>query len=89
MEVAKFVNKNFNTDLALSLGLVGRQRISVFFKIDKNGDVTEVGARAPHEALEEEAKRVINALPKFIPGVHNGETVVVPYSLPILFQVQE
>ena len=89
MEVAKFVNGNFNTDMALSLGLEGRQRIAVFFKIDKNGDVIEVGVRAPHEALEEEAKRVINALPKFIPGVHNGETVVVPYSLPILFQVQE
>ncbi|WP_115461068.1 M56 family metallopeptidase [Winogradskyella aurantiaca] len=88
MEVAKFVNQNFNTNLALDLGLTGRQRISVFFKIDKNGDVTDVGARAPHEALEEEAKRVINALPKFIPGVHHDETVVVPYSLPILFQVQ-
>ena len=87
--IAKFVNKNFNTDLATSLGLVGRQRISVFFKINKQGNVIDVGARAPHPELEKEAKRVIQSLPQFIPGTHNGEAVIVPYSLPILFQVQD
>ncbi|MBT8244630.1 MAG: hypothetical protein HKP48_03395 [Winogradskyella sp.] len=86
-KVAMFVNKNFNTDLATQLGLEGRQRISVFFKIDKKGNVISVGARAPHPALEEEAKRVMKLLPQFIPGTQKGKPVVVPYSLPILFQV--
>ncbi|MDT0558958.1 M56 family metallopeptidase [Ichthyenterobacterium sp. W332] len=87
--VAKHVNKNFNTDLAKSLGLVGRQRISVLFKIDKVGYVTGIRARAPHPALEDEAKRVIATLPQFIPGTQKGEPVIVPYSLPIVFQVTE
>ncbi|MCD2257856.1 M56 family metallopeptidase [Psychroserpens luteolus] len=85
--ISKHVNKKFNTDLAKKLGLSGRQRINVMFKIDKKGVVTGVKARAPHPALEEEAIRVINELPQFIPGKHKGKPVVVPYSLPILFQV--
>ena len=39
-KIAKFVQKKFNTDLAGDLGLSGRQRINVIFKIDKNGNVT-------------------------------------------------
>ena len=34
-KIAQFVNKKFNTDLASDLGLSGRQRINVIFKIDK------------------------------------------------------
>lgn len=85
--VAKHVNKNFNIDLAKSLGLVGKQRINVIFKIDKEGNVTGIKARAPHPDLEEEAKRVIAALPQFIPGKQKGKPVIVPYSLPIIFQI--
>jgi len=88
-KIAKFVNKKFNTDLAGDLGLSGRQRIAVFFKIDKNGNITNVGARAPHPGLEKEAKRVISLLPKMQPGKQRGKAVTVPYSLPILFQVQD
>ena len=85
--IAKHVNKNFNTKLADSLGLVGRQRIHVVFKIDKEGRVKDVRSRAAHPALEEEAERIIKTLPQFIPGKQKGKAVVVPYSLPILFQV--
>ena len=45
-KIAKFVQRKFNTDLAGDLGLSGRQRISVIFKIDKNGNVTGVRSRA-------------------------------------------
>ena len=88
-KIAKFVQKKFNTDLAGDLGLTGRQRISVIFKIDKSGNVTGVRARAPHPRLEKEAQRVINLLPKMQPGKQRGKAVIVPYSLPIIFQVQE
>lgn len=85
--ISKFVQKKFNTNLAKEENLVGRQRISVIFKIDKEGNITNVRSRAPHPKLEAEAKRVINSLPKMTPGKHKGEAVVVPYSLPIVFQV--
>jgi protein TonB len=88
-KITAFVQKKFNTELAGDLGLTGRQRISVIFKIDKNGNVTGVRSRAPHPALEKEAARVINLLPKMKPGKQRGKAVIVPYSLPIVFQVQD
>ena len=88
-KIAKFVQRKFNTELAGDLGLTGRQRISVIFKIDKTGVVTGVRARAPHPRLEKEAQRVINLLPKMKPGRQRGKAVIVPYSLPIIFQVQD
>ena len=88
-KIQEFVSKNFNTDLASDLGLSGRQRITVLFKIDKTGAITGVQSRAPHPGLEKEAARVINKLPKMQPGKQRGKAVIVPYSLPIVFVVQE
>ena len=86
-KITKFVQRKFDTDLAGDLGLSGRQKISVIFRIDKNGDVVGVQARAPHPRLEKEAIRVISLLPKMKPGRQRGKAVIVPYSLPIIFQV--
>ena len=88
-KITKFVKKEFNTDLAGDLGLKGRQRISVIFKIDRNGDINGVRARAPHPKLKAEAIRVVNMLPKMKPGTQLGKAVVVPYSLPIIFEVAQ
>ena len=88
-KIAEFVQRNFNINLAGDLGLSGRQRINVIFKIDKSGNVVGVRSRAPHPRLEKEVARVINMLPKMKPGRHRGEAVVVPYSLPLTFQVQD
>ena len=88
-KIEKFIQKKFNTDLAGDLGLTGKQRINVIFKIDKNGNVTGVRYRAPHPRLEKEAARVVNLLPKMKPGRQRGKAVVVPYSLPITFLVQD
>ena len=88
-KIAKFVQRKFNTDLANDLGLTGKQKISVVFKIDKKGNVTGVRSRAPHPRLEKEAARVINLLPKMKPGRQRGRAVIVPYTLPITFIVQE
>jgi protein TonB len=88
-KVGKFINKKFNTDLAGDLGLSGRQKIYVGFKIDKKGNITSVRARAPHPKLAKEAERVVKLLPKMKPGRQRGKSVIVPYSLPIIFQVQD
>ena len=88
-KIAKFVESKYNTDIAADLGLTGRQRISVIFKIDTLGNITGVRARAPHPRLEKEAVRVIKLLPKMKPGIQNGKPVIVPYSLPMTFQVKE
>ena len=87
--ISMHVNNNFNTKLADSLKLTGRQRINVIFKISNTGDIVDVRSRAPHPGLEAEAIRVINTLPKFTPGEHQGKKVNVPYSLPIIFEIAE
>jgi len=89
MRIAKHVNFNFNIKVADSLKLKGKQRINVIFKISNEGHVVDVRSRAPHPDLEDEAIRVINTLPKFIPGEHQGKQVNVPYSLPIIFEIAE
>jgi protein TonB len=87
-KIQKFVQKKFDTELANDLGLEGRQRISVQFKIDRNGNVVNVRARAPHPKLEQEAISVVKSLPKMTPGMQRGKAVGVLYALPILFQVE-
>ena len=87
--ITKFVQRKFNYELGADLGLSGRQRVNVIFKIDKSGNVIDVRARAPHPRLEKEAIRVVNLLPKMQPGKQRGKAVIVPYRLPITFQVQD
>lgn len=87
-KISEFINKKFNSDLASDLGLEGRQRIAVQFKIDKNGRVTDVRARAPHPRLEKEAMEVVQSLPNMTPGKQRGKPVGVLYSLPIVFDIQ-
>ncbi|MEP5338404.1 MAG: energy transducer TonB [Algibacter sp.] len=87
-KMSKFINRNFNTEIANKNGLSGRQRINVIFKIDTEGNIIDIRSRAPHPELEKEAIRVITLLPKMKPGVQRGKTVTVPYSLPIIFEVK-
>lgn len=88
-KVSEHVHKKFNTDLAQELGLApGKKKIFVVFTINKYGDVVDVMARAPHVSLEKEAIRVINSLPKMIPGKQRNRAVGVKYALPITFNVE-
>jgi len=88
-EIAKYINKKFNNQLAGELGLAsGIQRIYTLFKIDKNGNIIDIEARAPHKRLQQEAIRVISLLPKMEPGKQHGKPVKVRYAVPIIFKVQ-
>ena len=88
-KVQKLVSRKFNSDLASILGLSpGKKRITVLFKIDANGNIVEMRARAPHKALEKEAIRVVKLLPKMTPGKMQGQPVNVKYVLPIVFSVE-
>lgn len=87
-KISKHLKKTFNTDIAAEMGLNGLQRINVIFKVDKNGNVTDIQARSPYKQLDEEAKRVIGKLPKMKPAMQDKTAVNVIYGLPIMFQVQ-
>lgn len=88
-KITNHVSANFNVKLTEGLGLQsGLKRVFVMFKIDKDGNITNVQARGPHQSLADEATRVINLLPKMMPGKHKGDAVGVKYSLPIAFKVE-
>ncbi|AMC11044.1 hypothetical protein Lupro_07185 [Lutibacter profundi] len=88
-KITKHIYRNFNSGLASELGLTpGVKRIFVLFKIDRNGDITNIQARAPHKKLKEEAIRIVKLLPKMEPGMQRKIPVSVKYSLPIAFKVE-
>jgi len=88
-QIKKYVNKKFKVRIATKLKLQpGVKKIYVQFKIDKNGNITDVRARGPHKKLEKEAIRVIKSLPSMIPGKNNNRTVGVKYTLPITLFVE-
>ncbi len=88
-KITKLINRKFNTDIASKYGLSGVQKISAQFTIDKNGNVVDVKARAPHPALVRETQRVIDKIPHMKPGYQRDVAVGVIYNLPITFQVQQ
>jgi len=88
-KLRKFVGKKFNTNLASQLGLSsGVKRIFVEFVITKTGKVKVKQSKASRKRLEKEGERVVNKLPKMIPGKKAGKEVDMIYRLPIIFEVQ-
>ncbi|NRD23358.1 hypothetical protein HNV10_08910 [Winogradskyella litoriviva] len=87
--VNQHIGKNFNIELASTLNLLGKQRILLNFKIDKTGKVIEAKAKAPHPGLAAEAVRVIKLLPSVEPAYQRDKPVIIPFSIPIVFQVQK
>lgn len=85
--IAAHVSSNFNTSIGKELGLSSINRVYVQFKIDIDGSIEVIKARAPHEALEAEAVRVVNELPQMKPGKKDGKEIAVLYTLPISFRV--
>lgn len=87
-QIQKHVSKKFNTEIAQELGLdPGKKKVYVQFRIDSNGDITNVKARGPHKRLEKEAIRVVQLLPKMTPGKQRTKPVRVSYTLPITLVV--
>lgn len=88
-KISQLVSKEFDLNVARKLDLEHEsiERINVVFKINTKGKVTKIRARASHPKLETEAIRVIKLIPNMKPGLLKGKPVIVPYSLPILFNV--
>ena len=87
--VQKHFIKNFDGDLPKTLGLsAGKKRVFIGFKIDIEGNVVDVRAKAPHINIKEEVIRVMNSLPKMTPGENKGEKVAVNYNIPFVILVE-
>ncbi len=65
-------------------------KVFVTFVVERDGSVTDVVAvRGPSETLKAEAKRVMQASPKWKPGIQNGKPVRVKYTVPINFTLDK
>lgn len=65
-------------------------RVVTTFTVEKDGSITDAKiVRSQGEAFDNEALRVINGMPKWIPGMQNGKAVSVKYTLPITFSTTD
>ena len=65
-------------------------RVVTTFTVEKDGSITDAKiVRSQGEAFDNEALRVINGMPKWIPGTQNGKAVSVKYTLPITFSTTD
>ena len=70
--------------IAQETGVHGR--VIVNFVINRDGGVSDARVlRSVDTALDKEALRVVNAMPKWKPGKQGGKTVRVSYTVPINF----
>lgn len=84
-EMGKFIGQSLvYPHEAAKKGIKGKVFIS--FVIAKDGSVTDAKiARGVDPMLDSEALRVINAMPKWIPGKDKGKVVAVQLTVPISF----
>ena len=64
-------------------------RVVCTFVVERDGSVTDVKvAKSVDPSLDKEAVRVVSAMPRWIPGKQNGQSVRVKYTLPVTFRLQ-
>ena len=87
-KLEKFINKNLKyPQKAWDSNVQGR--VVVSFIIEKDGSLTEIKVvRSLSSDTDEEALRIINKSPKWIPGKQAGQPVRVLFTLPILFSLK-
>ena len=84
----KYLSENIKyPELAKEKNTQGR--VLVTFIVEKNGSISNVKVvKGIGNGCDEEAVRVISAMPKWKPGKQNGKTVRVSFAIPISFKLQ-
>jgi protein TonB len=82
-----FLENNLDfPQLAIDLGISGI--VYVQFVVTKEGLIQNATVvKGPGGGLNQEALRVVNMMPAWKPGKHNGKAVAVNFTLPIKFQL--
>lgn len=71
---------------AMKEGIQGR--VTVRFIVEKDGSISDVKPiLSVHPLLNKEAVRVVESMPKWTPGKHNGKPVRVRFNLPVMFKL--
>ena len=83
----KFLSENIHyPEVASKAGVQGR--VLVNFIVEKDGTISNIHViQKVNEYLDAEAVRVVGAMPKWTPGMHEGKAVRVKYTVPITFRL--
>jgi TonB family protein len=86
-KMTEFLQKNIQyPSLCKKDGIQGR--VIVQFVINKDGSICDAKVlKSAHPQLDAEALRVINTMPRWIPGKMKGKNVRVLYTLPVYFRL--
>ena len=64
-------------------------KVIVRFVVGKDGSVSQASVvRSVDPALDREALRAVNSMPKWNPGMNNGQPAAVWFTLPVTFKLQ-
>lgn len=64
-------------------------RVIVEFVVNKDGSLSDIKVvRGVDPELDAEALRVINAMPKWKPGMNKGEPVRVKFTVPVMYRLK-
>jgi len=80
--IQEHIKKHFNS--AVFLNASGTSA-SVMFTVNREGYIRFIRVRAANRTIEEEVRRVVQLLPKMIPGKQRGRPVDVKYSFPLVY----
>lgn len=62
-------------------------RVIVSFVVERDGSLTDIHTvRSVDPALDREAEKVVSKMPRWTPGVQNGQRVRVRYNIPVTFR---
>lgn len=89
VDLIKWLGNNIRYPVdALESGIEGR--VTIRFVVQVNGTITNVEVlQRLFPSCDREAMRVVNKMPKWIPGSEGGKVVAVYYTLPIYFRIQK
>ncbi|MEA5080802.1 MAG: energy transducer TonB [Dysgonamonadaceae bacterium] len=84
-----YLNNNIKYPvIAAENGIEGR--VIVQFVVGRDGSIeSAIVARGVDPSLDKEALRLVNSMPKWIPGKQGGQAVKTRFTLPILFKLQK
>lgn len=84
-KMMQYLVSNINyPSYAVEMGIEGV--VIVTFNVDQKGSISNVQiARGIGGGCDEEAKRVVQAMPNWLPGTQNGKPVGVKYNIPVKF----
>lgn len=87
-DLKQWLSKHLNyPSQAADMGITGK--VFLRFVVEKDGSISQVTVvRSVDKSLDQEAVRVVQSMPKWIPGKQRGKPVRVSYNLPITFELR-